>query len=43
MRGVVQVRLCVCVIRGTLSSCRSAAESECGFGQVRLCVCVSYA
>ena len=40
MRGVVQVRLCVCVIRGTLSSCRSAAESECGFGQVRLCVCV---
>ena len=40
MRGVVQVRLCVCVIRGTPSSCRSAAESECGFGQVRVCVCV---
>ena len=30
----------VCVIRGMPSSCRSAAESECGFGQVRLCVCV---
>ena len=34
--------VCLCVIRGTPSSCRSAAESECGFGQVRLCVCVLY-
>jgi len=42
--GVGQVRLsvCVCVIAGMLSSCRSAGESECGVGQVRLSVCVSY-
>jgi len=32
--------MCVCVIRGMPSSCRSAGESECGVGQVRLCVCV---
>ena len=44
MCGVGQVRLCVCVcvIAGMPSSCRSVGESECGVGQVRLCMCVSY-
>ena len=36
------VCVCVCVIRGTPSSCRSAGESVRGVGQVRLFVRVSY-
>ena len=42
MCGVGQVRLCmcVCVIRGMPSSCRSAGEIECVVLCRSVCVCV---
>jgi len=42
--GVGQVRLCVCVcvIRGMPSSCRSAGELECVVLGRSVCVCVLY-
>jgi len=38
--GVRQVRLCMCVIHGMPSSCRSAGESECVVLGRSACVCV---
>ena len=38
--GVGQVRLCMCVIHGMPSSCRSAGESECVLLGRSACVCV---